>query len=360
MLKTRHEALGALYATAPDDGIVEYAAGADREYRTAHAAAVLADRSLAGRIEVSGADRVEFLQRMSTNDMRNCPDGAGLQTVLTTPEGRIVDLLTVCMQAEKALVLTSLPNRRIVGDWFRRNIFFRDKVKVSDVTDHTCQFMLVGPQASALLAQLGAGAHSDLSAWHTREITISGSAVTLMAHPQLAGGGFDLIASGASGPALWDTVMAAGAEMGVLPIGSRALEMLRIEAGIPAAGAELGDDVNPLEAGLRDAVSFSKGCYTGQEVIARVENYQKLKQALVCVHLDTVPAMDLPLPLVDGEEVGRLTSCAALPGQPGAIGLGYVRAKHIVSGASFGVGPDGCYGMATITPLDSLQTEATR
>src|SRR5512143_3164989 len=133
MLKDAHVALGAKYADYFGvDAVAEYTTGADREYEAAHAAAVLVDRAYVGRIEVGGADRVAFLQRMTTNDMLNQPAGSGIQTVLTTPEGRMVDLLTVIVRPETLLVLASTPNRNKVLDWFRRNIFFRDKVKPVD------------------------------------------------------------------------------------------------------------------------------------------------------------------------------------------------------------------------------------
>ncbi len=348
MLKDTHLALGARYTQYFGvDAVAEYASGADAEYAAAHSAAILVDRSFIGRIELAGADRVDFLQRMTTNEMRNHPVGSGIQTVLTTPEGRIVDLLTVLVRPETLLVLAS-PSRRLkVLDWFRRNIFFRDKVKPADISDATGLLSVMGPRARSVINALTGGALPHLDAWHSALVRVGDVDVLIIADPAVTDG-FDLVIPADRAPQIWNALLSAGQPYGLQPAGTRALEMLRIERAVPAAGAELGDDVNPLEAGLREAVSFSKGCYTGQEVIARTENYQKLKQVLVSLLVESSAELTLPAPLVDSDQVGRVTSVAHLPGQRVAAGLGYVRAKRAIEGAVFRIGADGSQGTATI------------
>src|SRR5437588_5824801 len=110
------------------------------EYAAALTACALMDRSVLGRIELSGADRLNFLQRMSTNECEKLAVGSGAQTVLTTPEAKIVELLTVYVRPESLLCLSAPQNRSKVFNWFRRNIFFRDKVKTADLSDSTMQF----------------------------------------------------------------------------------------------------------------------------------------------------------------------------------------------------------------------------
>ncbi|MFQ5873180.1 MAG: YgfZ/GcvT domain-containing protein, partial [Dehalococcoidia bacterium] len=125
------------------------------------------------------------------------------------------------------------------------------------------------------------------------------------------------------------------------PMGTDAYDVLRIEAGVPIYGAELSEDVNPLEAGLRSSISFTKGCYVGQEVVARLNTYQKVKRHLVKLRFydGTAPHPGTPLEL-DGKEVGTLTSVAVLPGDVRAFALGYVRKAHAQPGVKLAAATD--------------------
>lgn len=334
MLKDKQIALGAVFGPyLGSEDALEYGIGYRVEYEAAKHLIGLMDRSTHGRIELSGADRLEFLHRMSTNDIRALKPGAGLQTVLTTPEAKIIELLSVYAKPESLLCVTSPHNGAKVLGWFKRNIFFRDNVKPVDLSALTFQLTLLGPRASELLEKLSGEDLRSLPDYHSRTISLAGRSLLAARLPGAAGGGYDLIANIADGDPLWDVLLAAGKELGLLPLGTRAYDALRIEAGQPLYGPELSEEVNPLEARLNHAISFAKGCYTGQEVIARLDTYQKLKQTLVGLRLSELPVGSLPLPLLVGDaEIGRLTSAAALPG--GEItGLGYVRMKAYQPGS---------------------------
>ena len=310
------------------------------EYRAACEAVGLMDRSTLGRIRLGGQDRFDFLHRMSTNDMHNLKSGDGLQTVLTTPEAKIVELLTVYVEPETLLCITAPQNRAKIMNWFRRNIFFRDKVKPLDVSESTVQVTLFGPRAHDVLGSVYPG-FPALADYHSRLIEVSG-AQALAAHVPLGGsGGYDLIAPADAGDALWQTLTAAGEPFGLRPMGTTAFNWLRLSEGQPLYGYELSEEHNPLEARLNHAVSFSKGCYTGQEVIARLDTYQKLKQVLSIVQLSDLPRAPLPLPLRRGDQdAGTLTSAARLPGAEHVTGLGYVRSKSYQPGAPVTVHSD--------------------
>jgi len=146
VLKEKQAALGAVFGLfLGAEAAAEYAAGSAAEYAATKHSAGLMDRSTLGRIELSGADRLEFLHRMSTNDIRALKPGAGLQTVLTTPEARIIELLSVYAQSELLLCVTSPQNGAKVLSWLKRNMFFRDKVKAVDISSRTVQLTLFGP-----------------------------------------------------------------------------------------------------------------------------------------------------------------------------------------------------------------------
>lgn len=359
MLKDKHAALGATFAQFQGvETVAEYASGTAAEYQAAKEAAVLMDRSFVGRIELMGADRFEFLQRMSTNDMRHLKAGDGLQTVLTTPEAKIVDLLTIYVQPEALLCLTSPQNRMKVFNWFRRNIFFRDKVKPLDVSDSMAQLTLFGPRSADVLRAITPNDLTPLPAFHSTVLSIAGADVLAARVPHIAGGGYDLICQFERADALWDMLLEAGSPLGLKPMGTTAFNWLRLAASQPLYGYELSEEYNPLEARLNHAISFSKGCYTGQEVIARLDTYRKLKQQLVGVRLREWPRAPLPLPLrIGGQDVGTLTSVAQLPGHGNALGLGYVRAKFNQPGARIVVHSDGGPITGTLVGLPFAQAE---
>lgn len=360
MLKDRAISAGARFAEYQGvETPAEYSRGASAEYTTAHESVVLMDRSPLGRIELSGADRADFLHRMSTNDMRLVKAGQGVQTVLTTPEAHIVELLTVYPSGETLLCITDPKNRSKVFDWFRRNIFFRDKVKPRDVSMDTAQLTLFGPRSSELLTACGLSEPSPFATYEARAATMGGMDVLLGRVPDVAGGGFDLICASDSAGLLWDRLMDAGRSMGISPLGTIAFEMLRIEAGVPLYGRELSEQYNPLEAGLNHAISFAKGCYTGQEVIARLDTYQRLKQRLARFALSSLPSAEPPIALLaESGDVGSLTSLVQLPAGH-VLGLGYVRAKAFAEGAVFKLGTNSDATEATVISAVSIPAQGT-
>jgi tRNA-modifying protein YgfZ len=324
------------------------------EYHAATRGVALMERSSLGRVLLSGKDRYEFLHRMSSNDLHNLRAGDGLQTVLTTPEARIVDLLTVYVQPETLLCITAPQTRVNVLDWFRRNIFFRDKVKVADESANTVQLSLFGPRAEDVLRR-NDSSFCPLPSFHSHTGTIAGTNVLIARVPYIAGGGYDLIAAAADGEYLWDALLASGAAFDLRPIGTTAFNWLRLAAAQPLYGYELSEEHNPLEAMLNHAISFSKGCYTGQEVIARLDTYQKLKQRLSGLHLSDLPSAPLPLAIRVGEsDAGSLTSVARLPGDERVIGLGYVRSKFYEPGAPVTVQSDDGAIAGTLVPVHEL------
>ena len=308
-------------------------------YRAANEAVALVDRSAVGRLRVTGADALDLLDRLSTNHLQDLAPGHGLYTVLTTNKGRIVDLLFVLAQETHLLVLTGPGTTLKVAGWIDFYTFIED-VSIEDVSGETAVLSLVGPNAAALLGDAcglnGVGVYESASA------VIGGVEATVVRTDFLELPSYDLIVPSGGLNAVREVVLAAGTVHGLAEIGEGALELLRIEQGVPAQGKELTEDANPLEAGLIDYINFNKGCYIGQEVVARLNTYDKVQRTLVRLSWDTSAAPEEGAELfVDGKKVGVLTSAAASLQVERGIGLGLVRNAHAIPGAVLDIGLPG-------------------
>ena len=293
------------------------------EYASATEGVGLADRSHLGRLRMSGADALDLLNRLSTNNLDDLAIGDLQGTVLTTNKGRIIDLLYVLRQDDHLLVFTGPETRQRVAEWIDFYTFIEDVV-VEDVTEETAMLSVVGRAAASTLPQL-----ADMPLYSSAPLTIHGVDVVALRTDFAGVDGYDLIAPVEQAAALWDALTA----MGAAPVGSQALELVRISNGIAGYSSELGEDYNPIEAGLMDFISFNKGCYIGQEVVARLNTYDKVQKHLVKLSWDGGDAPELPADLLhDGRKVGTLTSAVKAIDGDRFIGLGFVRKAHVEEG----------------------------
>ena len=331
-----------------------------REYDALHRGTALVDRSHLGRLRVSGVDALDLLDRLSTNKLADLEPGQFMKTVLTTGKGRIVDVITVAALSDHLLLLTSPGQQQRVAEWLDMYTFLEECV-VQDVGQETVVISLVGPGADQVLAQ-ASNHETSLPApgqVHTLALRLrSGHAladaqvVTLHTDP-LGLPGYDLLVPWEQAIAVWDALFAAGGEK-LAPVGLQALEAVRVENGVGQHGREYGEEVNPLEAGLRRLISFDKGCYTGQEVVARLNTYDRVQRKLVGLVLETQERLSVrqrPRLLVDGREVGHLTSWVKPPRRRHWLALGYLRRAHTRSGTQVQVHTDGVSFPARVASL---------
>ena len=259
----------------------------------------MADRSPVGRLQATGPDVLDLLNRLSTNRVDPLDPGAGETTVLTTNKGRIIDWITLLHPGDRTVILTSPPCAEAVSAWIDRYTIIED-VTVEDVTPSTALIGVLGPAASAVVEQVLGPAAAALPPLGCVSVPWgAGSALSARTSP-MGVPGYDLMVDAADAASLWDALARAGAAHGVQPIGSEAMEALRVENGLPRWGPELGDAYNPLEAGLTDSISWTKGCYIGQEVVARLWTYHKVQRFLVSLtfhgHGDARPTPGAALP----------------------------------------------------------------
>ena len=226
-------------------------------YQAARDGAAILDQGGHARLWLGGDDRIAFLQRLTTNEMRLRP-GQGTVTILTSPIARILAVFTIQVQPTGLLLLAGPGQGPAIFNTLRTQIFFNDRVALEGRGGVLAQFALLGPQACDVLAQAGAGDTSDLPLFGWRTVTIAGVDLTVQRIEGLGSQGFLLLAPTPAAQAVRAAILRAGAAS----LSEDAYQVLRVEAGVPAPGAELTEDVTPLEAGLRRFCDDHKGCYT--------------------------------------------------------------------------------------------------
>lgn len=296
----------------------------------------LFDRSHWGRIQITGDDRIRFLHNQTTNNFQILQPGQGCDTVFVTSTARTIDLVSAYILDDAVLLLTSPGYSQKLIQWMDRFIFFADKVELKDITSTTAAFSLIGTGSDALLEKLGIGAIVGESCNNHAVFNLGGVDTRVAVGCGLAVSGHTLFVNANDATTLWQLLVQAGA----VPMGEQVWERLRIEQGRPTPERELTDDYNPLEAGLWYTISLSKGCYIGQETIARLHTYRGVKQQLWGVQLNQLAEPESVVMSGD-EKIGKLTSCIPVKQHPAGhqfLGLAYIRTKAATPGLKVRVG----------------------
>lgn len=319
------------------------------EYQSANTAAAIHDASYLGLLKATGEDGLDLLNRLSTNEVGTLEPGQGAPTILTTDRGRILDVIIVVNAGEHILLLTSPGMQDSVIQFLDKHTIMED-LTVEDISSSTAMVGVWGPKSSDCLAQAGNLAVDDLLPYHSISVAVGGRQVRAISSPLAGLPGYYVLSSNDDAPAVWESLVEAGAT----PMGAAAYETTRISQGVPAQGTEMGDDFNPLEAGLIGSIDFTKGCYIGQEVIARLDTYKKVQKYLVKVSFSEGSVVSVGTVLTqDGKAAGKVTSVIGDPATAGDIGLAYVRTAQALAGAKFELESPGS-GTAEILSLPQM------
>lgn len=324
-LRDRQSQSGAQLTETPN-GTIPASFGNDAAALTAAQTQVaLYDRTHWGRIQVGDADRLRFLHNQTTNRFQDRQPGESCDTVFVTSTARTLDLATAYVLDDSVMLLVSPGQAEPLMTWMDRFIFFADKVTLADVTAETAVFSLIGPDSEALLTKLAGRELADMPEGQHRVGQLVNYPVRVARGNGLAIAGYTLITAAEQAADLWALL----AEAGAMPMGETVWEALRVTQGRPVPTRELTEDINPLEAGLWHAVSLNKGCYIGQETIARLHTYRGVKQQLWGLKLSAPVDPGTPV-TSDGQKVGTLTSVVETP--EGCLGLAYLRTKAVENG----------------------------
>lgn len=303
------------------------------DYEFAHRGAVFYLPPEAGFLIIEGPDRLQFLQRQTTNDVYRLAPGRTVLTALLNASARILDVFRLIPLKEDSLGLVTLPGRAPgTARYLQSRVFFMDKVKLSDASADYIQIEVDGPDAQNTLKQLGMPITPGIDELCVGEL--AGLPVMLLGQPGFFHTGYRLLIPAGGREVLLSALTGAGA----LPLSADDYNILRVEAGLPASGSELTADHTPLETGLSGTVSGSKGCYTGQEVIARQITYDKVTQSLVGLHLGS-PVEEHEQVWHAGRSVGTVTTPAISPVH-GPIALAILKRPANIPGTNVIIGGD--------------------
>jgi len=299
----------------------------------------LIDLSSRGRILVCGSEAVQFLNGLITNDMKTLAEHSWMPAAFPNVQGRLIasvrvirlqDVETdrnVCpaflIDTEAAThdrVLKTIERFTLAGDF-----------RVADVTNHTAHITVQGIKAPQVVSDVVGVEAVEFARTEARQISWPRNEVsddsTLLRATHTGEDGFDLIVKATEAASLWDALHAAGGR----PVGYDALEMLRIEAGIPRYGIDMDESNVVTETALDDAVSYTKGCYVGQEIIARIKYRGHVAKKLTGIKFAQAVRVEAGAAIksMDDKEIGRLTSTTYSPHLGRTIALGYAKYDYL-------------------------------
>ncbi|MGH7359035.1 MAG: aminomethyltransferase family protein [Candidatus Rokuibacteriota bacterium] len=323
-LHATHEQTGATFAEIDGWLVPAHYADLRAEHEAVRERAGLIDRSERGKIEVTGKDRATFLHGLVSNDVKGLAPGQGNQSALLDVHGKVTALLVVHCLADRLVLETDGRQGEHLLSGIDRYLF-SERAELEDVTAAWGILTVAGPNARKIVEQTLGAALPDLSPWHHVVVPWEAGELRVVRAEEAGEEGYDVWTQPAGLSRLWERLREAGAE----PIGREAWDVLRLEAGEVRYGVDVDGSTLLLEAPLDHAYSLSKGCYLGQEVVARVTYRGHVNRKMVGFRFADarVPPPGAPVVLA-GRRVGRITSAAVSPALGVTLALGFLRREH--------------------------------
>ncbi|MFT4586031.1 MAG: folate-binding protein YgfZ [Candidatus Binatia bacterium] len=345
MLHDRHSETGATFGEVNGSECVASFGDASTEFTCLAESAALLDLGFRSRLCVTGADRVEFLHGQVTNNVKSLAEGEGCYAALVDHKGKIQSDLNIYRLKDELLLDFEPGLTERVTERLEKFIIAED-VDVIDVAPHYGLLSVQGPKSGEAIEC--SGLVSEIPHGDRRFVSLKGAdfgEAYLANRPRMAGGGFDVFVPNEKIEAVWEALNRGVEAVGGFPVGWAALEAARIEAGIPRYGVDMTETNLAPETGIGDeAISYNKGCYIGQEVIARIRTYGRVSKSLRRLRFVDDPS-GLPIKdglLYDGDrKVGNITSVVQLPTTQEHVAIGYVRRESNEPGAALTLRTDG-------------------
>lgn len=304
------------------------------EYTAARDSAAIADLSYRGKLRLSGKEHLRFLQGMLSNDVVKLEPGKGVYATLLTVKGRVVSDMRV-YKSEDSVYLDLEPGMNVAVAELLKKYRLSYKAEIEDITDSMGIISLTGPGSPAIISRRFSVNPDEADEFDNIRTPFADGSVTIVRHDRTGRDGFDVIVDNALLKPLWE-VLTSGDNL--KPVGRNALETLRIEAGIPRYGIDIDDTIIPIEAGLWSALNFEKGCYVGQEVVARIKWRGHVNRHLMGLIIDNDKLPSRDDEVFSGEKkIGRVTSSVYSPLLEKPVALAYIRREFIEPGTPVSV-----------------------
>jgi folate-binding protein YgfZ len=303
------------------------------EYRAARETVALIDKNYRAYLRFTGPDRVRYLNAILTNNIKDLQAGCGVVSLFLNPQGRIQAEIETHAEAESLFCISYAMIRETLVLSLDKFIIM-DDVTLADETEKLGTLALEGPKAAEAVQRLTAIDLGSLGELSFHEASVAGIPCRMTRRSPGGVAGAELLAAREDLARLWQTLGEAVSAVGGRAMGYQALSALRLEQGVPWFGYDFGDKQIPHEAGLEHThISFTKGCYTGQEIVERVRSRGQVNRVRVLLKFDTnEPSAAGTALLAEGKEVGHVSRAAFSPVLNSAIAMAYVRRENSALG----------------------------
>lgn len=305
------------------------------EYRALRESVGLVDKNYRAYLEFTGPDRARYLNAILTNDLKSLKENYGTVSLFLNPQGHIqAEIETYSLRESLLCVSYVMIRERLIPAMDKYIIM--DDVTLTDRTDTYATVALEGPKAAAVVQRLTGADLEDMEDLEVRATAVGAIAVRIGKRSPGGTAVAEFLVGREKSAELWGILEEAVRAEGGRPAGYEALNTVRLEMGIPWFGYDFGEKQIPHEAGLQDShISYTKGCYTGQEIVERVRSRGQVNRVRVSLRFDgqTAPVANTPL-LADGKEIGFVTRVGFSPAANAWIGMGYLRREKSTAGSS--------------------------
>lgn len=305
-----------------------------KEYSYARESVALIDKNYRAYLGFTGPDRVRYLNAVLTNNIKDLQPGRGTVSLLLNPQGKIQAEIETYAEPQKLFCVSYAMIREQLAGTLGKFIIM-DDATLADETDRFGTLALEGPEAAAVVREFAGMNLAEFDELEFREAAVASlpCRVTRRSPGNIPGAEF--LAARENLSALWAALSGAAKKAGGGAMGYTALNALRLEQGVPWFGYDFGDKQIPHEAGLENShISYTKGCYTGQEIVERVRSRGHVNRVRVLLKFlgEALPVAGTPL-LADGKEIGSVTRAVYSPSLRSVIGMGYVRRENSAVGS---------------------------
>jgi len=352
-LHDHHAKLGATFEAITGWSVPEHYGDMTAEHRAVRHSVGISDLSHRGKVRVTGEDRVKWLQSVISNDILPLQPGQGRYSSFLTHKGKMLTYFRVYVQADAVM----LEDAGEIGDAtyaaLRKFLLYGTKAKMENCGESWGLLLVSGPKAPIVVKGAFGTDIEDLNPLNFMQATIGGQTALVIRTEETGEQDIEILIPADGLIVAWERLMEAGKPHGMKPVGRQALEALRVEAGIPKAGSDLNEEIVPPEANLEEkAFSLIKGCYPGQEVVARMDTYGNVRRKLVGLLLkdSTVPPHGAKLFSGD-REVGWVSSATFSPYLNTVIAFGFPLRDFSTADSALTVEVEGKHLPATVKPL---------